>query len=76
MLKETPKAKGDNPNLSYRSTGCETLIDMGISRDQSSKWQKIANITEEKFEDFIAVSEELSTAGVLRDDSVCEGWIV
>ena len=66
LLKETPKAKGGNPNLSKPTTSCETLSDMGISRDQSSKWQKIANIPEEKFENYLEVEEELSTAGALK----------
>jgi N6-adenosine-specific RNA methylase IME4 len=39
---------------------------MGVSRDQSSKWQKIASIPEEKFENFLSVQKELSTAGVLN----------
>ena len=43
-----------------------TLIDMGISRDQSSKWQKIASISEEKFENFLSVQKELSTSGILN----------
>ena len=66
LMKETPKAKGGNPNLSNDTRGCETLEDMGISHDQSSKWQKIASIPEEKFENYIEVQKELSTAGALR----------
>ena len=48
------------------SQATTSLSDMGISKDQSSKWQKIANIPEEKFENYIEVQKELSTAGVLR----------
>jgi N6-adenosine-specific RNA methylase IME4 len=66
LLKDTPKAKGGNPNLSKPTTGSETLTDMGISRDQSSKWQKIANIPEEKFENYLEVQKELSTSGALK----------
>ena len=43
-----------------------TLVDMGVTKDQSSKWQKIANIPEEKFENYLAVEKELTTAGILR----------
>ena len=43
-----------------------SLSDMGISKDQSSKWQKIASIPAEKFENYIAVEKELSTSGALR----------
>ena len=68
LLKETPKAKGaaekDWNKTPLKAT--RALSDMGISYDQSSKWQKIAEIPEEKFENFISVSEELSTAGIIR----------
>jgi ParB family chromosome partitioning protein len=69
LLKETPKAKGggdvrNHPSNPTRSE--KTLSDMGISYDQSSKWQKIANIPEEKFENYLEVEEELSTAGALK----------
>ena len=43
-----------------------TLADLGVSRDQSSKWQKIANIPEEKFENYLEVQKELSTSGALK----------
>ena len=48
LLKETQKEKGAaekgwNKTVSNDTTA---LSDMGISRDQSSKWQKIASITE------------------------------
>ena len=58
-------SKGSN-QMSNGTTSKNTLNNMGISRDQSSKWQKIANIPEEKFENYIEVQKELSTAGVLR----------
>tara|TARA_R100000353_G_scaffold35676_2_gene28392 strand:+ start:667 stop:1626 length:960 start_codon:yes stop_codon:yes gene_type:complete len=66
LLKETPKAKGGNPNPSQPVRGCETLSDMGITYNQSSKWQKIANIPEEKFENYLEVEKELSTSGAIR----------
>ena len=50
LLKDTPKAKGGQP---YQSTGNKvqpvetpTLEEIGITKNQSSKWQKIASITE------------------------------
>ena len=58
-------SKGSN-QMSNGTTSKNTLNNMGISRDQSSKWQKIASIPEEKFENYIEVEKELSTAGVLR----------
>lgn len=63
LLKETVKA--GNPQLSNATT-IDKLPELGISRDQSSKWQKIASIPEDKFENFLSVQKELSTAGVLK----------
>ena len=67
LLKETVERGGTGANQykELKSKGT-TLADIGISRDQSSKWQKIANIPEEKFENYLEVEEELSTNGVLR----------
>ena len=64
LLKETARKPEEGRPVEV-SNGT-TLTDMGISRDQSSKWQKIASIPEEKFENYIEVQKELSTAGVLR----------
>jgi len=41
------------------------LSDLGISRDQSSQWQKLADIPEEQFEAALAEGRP-STAGILR----------
>jgi hypothetical protein len=54
LLSETPKAKGGNPNLnrSKPATGLTpaTLAKLGISKDQSADWQKLAKVPDEKFE--------------------------
>jgi len=64
LLKETiRKPEEGRPVEVSKGT---TLIDMGISRDQSSKWQKIADIPEDKFENYLEVEKELSTAGAIR----------
>lgn len=46
------KAKGGNPNLSPRLTGSgpKTLTQLGISREQSSDWQRLASVPAETFE--------------------------
>ena len=64
LLKDEIRSGGDRKSKSRSKA--TTLIDMGVSRDQSSKWQKIASITEEKFENYLSVQKELSTAGVLN----------
>ena len=64
-----------NPNLSQPVSGCESLSDIGISYDQSSKWQKIANIypakskatTEQKVES--KPTSSLSNMGISYDQS-------
>lgn len=48
-----------------------TLEESGISRDQSSRWQTVAKIPDEKFEQFVEVTKadgqsELTTAAAIR----------
>ena len=66
LLKETPKAKGNQYSAMSNGTTKQKLSDMGVTRDQSSKWQKIANIPEEKFENYLAVQKELTTSGIIK----------
>jgi hypothetical protein len=60
LLHELPKAKGGNPNLPNRSrvaTGWsepETLTKLGITKRQSSEWQRLAKVPDEEFEKAIA----------------------
>jgi hypothetical protein len=55
MLRATPKAHGGRPvetctNSEQVNDATKTLDDMGISRKQSSEWQKLAKVPEEEFE--------------------------
>ncbi len=51
LLQEMPKHAGGNPNLSSTKDRLEiTLRDLGINRNQSSAWQKLAALPAERFE--------------------------
>ncbi len=68
ILKEMPKSKGraEKGWNEPRSQAVITLKEMGITNNQSHRWQKIANIPEEKFENYLEVQKELSTSGALK----------
>lgn len=57
-----------NPQLSHDAT--ISLSDLGVSRMQSSRWQKIASIPDIEFDDYISKTradyKELTSAGALR----------
>jgi len=73
LLKETERAKGGRPPEQKPLTSCQefpTLPELGVSYKQSSRWQRIASIPEEKFERHIAEvkakNEELTTASAYK----------
>lgn len=56
LLAQTDKAKGNqhvNSAKSNNTTEQKTLSEMGITKDQSSKWQQLAAVPEKEFEDAI-----------------------
>lgn len=76
LLAERQKAtgadKGGRPDLDGRrklpSNPPKTLAEMGLTKDQSSKFQKMAEIPEEDFESAIqgAPARQLSTTAILQ----------
>lgn len=78
MLAEMPKAvgaKGSGSNQhevrSHDVTAPNTtLADLGVTKNESSRWQKLAAVTDEQFESAVAaakdVAGEVTTAAMLR----------
>ena len=78
MLRESAEkgeraVNGDNRHTLKTSdvaTSSPTLAQIGVSRDQSSKWQQVAALSDDEFEDALettkAITHEISTPKVLR----------
>jgi hypothetical protein len=73
LLARMEKAKGGGERGvgrrgGMRSTGTTTLKDLGITKDQSAKWQKLGSIPEEVFEMSLAdATKKASTIGIIRE---------
>jgi hypothetical protein len=70
LLKEREMAKGGRPakNRSRETTGLESpapLSDLGISKDQSSRWQQLADMPDETFEEALASEPVKPTTGAV-----------
>jgi hypothetical protein len=69
LLKEKEKAVGARGNpggqgapvVRSPNATAQTLADLGISKSQSSRWQKLAEVPEEEFEATFARPEKPST---------------
>ena len=57
--------RGGDQKSESKSSGT-TLIDMGINKDQSSKWQKMAAIPQEEREGYLSQPGIPSTEGMIR----------
>lgn len=75
MLAEMPKATGKSGQFTGGNTMVppvkeKTLADIGISKNESSRWQKLAAVTDKQFEHAVAaakeVAGEVTTAAMLR----------
>lgn len=74
MLAEMPKqagARGVGKKVeSHDATPLKTLADIGITKSDSSRWQKLASVTDKQFEHAVAaakeVAGEVTTAAMLR----------
>lgn len=87
MLAEMPKAEGAKGQLVSRGViggntmvppinQAKTLADIGITKNESSRWQKLAAVTDTQFEEAVAaakeVAGEVTTAAMLRAAKACE----
>lgn len=64
LLKEQGRKQEEGrPKEVYQGS---TLNDMEITRNQSSKWQQIASIPEETFEEYIETEKEITTSGAVN----------
>lgn len=62
---ERHSGRGDQKTESQRDT--PKLSDMGISKQQSSRWQKLASVNEKEFESALADSEQKpTTSGLIK----------
>ena len=75
MLAEMPKATGAKGVGPIAVASCDrnqppTLSDIGVTKSDSSRWQKLAAIDEEKFEAAVAAAKDaagqVTTAAMLR----------
>jgi hypothetical protein len=80
LLAELPKSAGTKGQLHGKSSGghivvppeesAKTLADLGISKNESSRWQKLAAVPEDKFEQAVSAAKEIAgevtTAAMLR----------
>lgn len=78
MLAEMPKATGaqlnggnaGGPIVVPPANDTKTLSDLGITKNESSRWQKLAGVSDESFEHAVAaakeVAGEVTTAAMLR----------
>ena len=68
MLAKRERASGKRTDLVARGDLVDsrrTLSDLGVTKDQSSRWQTLAGVPEEDFEAALAGEEKPSTNGII-----------
>ena len=69
LLRDMEKAKGKRTDLVERGDYVDerpTLDDMGITKDQSSKWQQLSRVPEDEFEKHLEESPTPSAHSLLK----------
>lgn len=80
LLAEMPKSTGTKGQLQGKSSGghiivppeesTKTLADLGVTKNESSRWQKLAAVPADKFEQAVSAAKEIAgevtTAAMLR----------
>ena len=75
LLKQAEKnrgAQGSGSNqheVRSHDDTAPTLSDLGISKTQSSRWQKMADIPDDEFEDVLAAADHPTTTGLITEPS-------
>jgi len=62
LLAETPLSYGGRPRKDIASTHAKTLRELGLNKNQSSRWRRLATIPVELFEGHLAESRRLGKA--------------
>jgi hypothetical protein len=62
LLRQMEKLKG----RPHKASNVTMLSDLGITRDQSSQWQRLADVSDEQFELALARSDKPTTNGIIN----------
>lgn len=65
ILRNMEKAKGGKPNRRGDRSGNKTLKQLGVSKDQSKRWQKLAEVPADVFETALCIDRKPTTNGVI-----------